>query len=75
MVLSEKDGVSYWLDEGYLNRLLCRLGGRCEFFLHKGTYSQGCITVDKNNAAASKQFDALMGLLEGDAPNTMTVKP
>jgi len=57
--------------------LMCRFGDlRCGFNLHKGTYSLGCITFDKNDPVASKTFDSVADMLATDAPsNTMTVLP
>lgn len=59
-----------------LNRTLCRFGvGRCEFFLHKGSYSEGCITVDKGNEKATTQWSNLMEMLKNEPQNNMTVIP
>ncbi|MET1257678.1 tlde1 domain-containing protein, partial [Aliikangiella maris] len=76
MEWSAKYGGSYWLKEGWWTRQLCKAGrGRCEFFLHKGNNSNGCITVDPDNAEAMKQFDELMDMLGKESKNTMTVMP
>jgi RHS repeat-associated protein len=57
--------------------LLCRLGlKRCGFNLHLGTYSEGCITFDKNDPAAQDAFKKISNLFSADAPtNTLTVIP
>ncbi|MET1257601.1 tlde1 domain-containing protein, partial [Aliikangiella maris] len=77
MEWSAKYGGSYWLKEGWLAAQLCsRLGwGRCEFFLHKGNDSDGCITVDPDNSEAMKQFNDLMDMLSKESKNTMEVTP
>ncbi len=76
MEKSSKFGGSFWLKESFLDRQLCKLGyGRCEFFLHEGTYSAGCITVDKNNSDVMDKFDRIRDFLNGETDNTMTVEP
>ena len=76
MIPSDKYGRSWWLKEGFFTRQLCKLGvGRCEFYFHKGTYSQGCITMDKNNESAMEKFVKIKKLLRRDTNNTMTVIP
>ena len=75
MIETEKYGGSYWLREGMLDRFLCsRFNiGRCEFFLHLGRVSAGCITVQRENNLATRQFDELRVLLRDDRPNRMRV--
>jgi RHS repeat-associated protein len=55
--------------------LLCRLGfKRCGFNLHIGTISEGCITFDKNDPAATDAFNKISNLFSADSPNnTLTV--
>lgn len=57
--------------------LLCRLGlKRCGFNLHLGTFSEGCITFDKNDPVAVDTFRRISDLFTSDAPNnTLTVIP
>ena len=57
--------------------LLCRLGlKRCGFNLHLGTYSEGCITFNKNDPAAQDAFKKISDLFSADSPNnTLTVIP
>jgi len=66
MIRTEKFGGSYWLDEDYIDRFFSDRSG---FFLHEGTRSLGCITVERGDPA----WDRLMALLDGDTYNTMTV--
>jgi hypothetical protein len=74
MVPSSKYGGSWWLKEGWFARQLCKLGiGRCEFFLHLGTVTLGCITVDKFNPIAVEQFERLRKVLGRDPKNTLEV--
>ena len=76
MIRSDKYGGSYWLKESFLDRRLCSLDvGRCEFFLHEGTGSAGCINVDKRDYNALSQWDELMNLLDSEPDNTLTVAP
>jgi RHS repeat-associated protein len=76
MIPSEKYGGSWWLKEGFFTRQFCKLGiGRCEFFFHEGTISEGCITVDRTNENARKQFNDIKKILRTDPTNTMTVVP
>jgi hypothetical protein len=76
MIPSDKYGGSYWLKEGWVTRQLCKLGfGRCEFFLHLGSYSAGCITVERTDTSSPQQFDKLKELLRGDPKNTLEVVP
>jgi RHS repeat-associated protein len=76
LVPSRKHHGSYWLKEGFVKRQLCKLGvGRCEFFFHLGTYSLGCITVERENLHARQQFDRIRSILRGDSHNTVTVVP
>jgi len=65
---ADKYGGSYWLDEGRLRRLF---NDRSGFFLHEGSISHGGITVKQGSPA----LNDLMNLLDGDANNTMTVRP
>jgi RHS repeat-associated protein len=57
--------------------LLCRLGlKRCGFNLHLGTYSEGCITFDKNDPVAQDTFKKISNLFSADgSDNTLTVIP
>jgi RHS repeat-associated protein len=56
---------------------LCRLGlKRCGFNLHLGTFSEGCITFDKNDPVSVDTFNRISDLFTNDAPNnTLTVIP
>jgi RHS repeat-associated protein len=75
LVPSTKYGGSWWLKEGWLTRQLCKLGfGRCEFFLHLGTVTLGCITVDRNNPLAVDLFNRLRDLLNADPKSRITVE-
>jgi len=59
--------------DGVMCRLLLK---RCGFNLHLGTYSEGCITFDKNDPTARDTFDKISTLFSADAPNnTLTVIP
>jgi hypothetical protein len=60
-----------------IDGVLCRLGLiRCGFNLHLGTYSEGCITFDKNDPVAVATFGSMSSLFMSDAPNnTLTVVP
>lgn len=76
MERTNKYGGSYWLKEGIYDRQICKLGfGRCEFFLHKGARSLGCITANKNNSDTMKQWENLMNVLDSETSNTMVVQP
>jgi RHS repeat-associated protein len=76
LIPSSKYGGSWWLREGFFGRQMCKLGiGRCEFFLHEGTISLGCITIDRTNEDARKQFGDIKSMLRGDATNTLQVRP
>ena len=66
MIRTEKFGGSYWLDEGRIDRFFSDRSG---FFLHEGTRSLGCITVESGDPA----WDKLISLLDGDTNSTMTV--
>jgi hypothetical protein len=62
MVPTDKYGGSWWLKEGVVTRQVCKLGvGRCEFFLHLGSMSLGCITRHHTSrlfpGAPSGEFD------------------
>ncbi len=73
---STKFGGSWWLKEPWLTRQLCKVGmGRCEFFLHGGTVSLGCITVNKMDPIAMEQWDNLKKLLNRESTNRMVVVP
>jgi RHS repeat-associated protein len=75
MVPSEKYGGSWWLKEDWLQRQLCQYLdiGRCEFFLHEGGRSLGCITADRTNPTASERFGKLKELLRKDPSNSLEV--
>ncbi|MDH5640117.1 MAG: DUF2778 domain-containing protein [Nitrospira sp.] len=76
LVPTTKYGGSYWLKEGWLTRQLCKAGfGRCEFFLHLGVRSEGCITVVRTDSTATGQFNKLKDLLQNDPTNSLEVKP
>jgi RHS repeat-associated protein len=76
MESSEKYNGSYWLNPGFVERQLYKLNlVRGEFYLHKGTYSEGCITVDKNNPEAVAAWSLLGDLLRRDLHNTLKVTP
>jgi hypothetical protein len=48
----------------------CILGiERCDFEFHPGTLSLGCITVDKTNQAAMKQYGNVNNLLNRENGN------
>jgi RHS repeat-associated protein len=49
---------------------------RAGFNLHAGSFSQGCITVEKDNPTAMKQFTELVEMLKSDTgENILIVKP
>jgi len=74
MIRSEKYGGSWWLKENFITRQICTLGyGRCQFYLHIGYYSKGCITVNANNTDAVHKFNELKCLLDSELSNKMTV--
>ncbi|MFO0775965.1 MAG: RHS repeat-associated core domain-containing protein [Nitrospiraceae bacterium] len=76
MVPTDKYGGSYWLKEGWFSRQLCKMGfGRCEFFLHAGMFSRGCITADKTDPIATSQYGDLKQLLSRDPSNVLEVTP
>jgi hypothetical protein len=76
MVPSNMYGGSWWLDEGRLRRIPWKFGiGRAEFFLHLGTRSKGCITVEKTDVEATKDFRKLRLVLNLDPKNTLSVQP
>jgi RHS repeat-associated protein len=76
MIPSDKYGGSWWLKEKFLTRQLCKLGmGRCEFFFHRGTFSEGCITAEGHNSRTSGQFERIRRILRGDSRNRLTVEP
>jgi hypothetical protein len=60
-----------------LDGLLCRLGlKRCGFNIHLGHFSEGCITFNRDDPNAIKEFDQISNLLSQDAPNnTLVVSP
>jgi len=49
--------------------------GRCGFQLHPGTNSEGCITIDKDNAEAQSQYDNIKAILRQDEHNQIFVTP
>jgi hypothetical protein len=55
----------------------CYLGlARCGFELHPGGISLGCITVDKHNSPAMKQYNQVNALLNEEVGyNQLTVVP
>jgi RHS repeat-associated protein len=57
--------------------VLYRLGlKRSGFNLHPGTYSEGCITFDKNDPVAMLEYSRMSVMFANDAPNnTLTVIP
>jgi len=78
MVRSDHYGGSFWLKDGNIfTRQICkRYGyGRCEFYLHKGFRSLGCITAFKGNKDTMVNWDNLMNMLNSEITNTMIVKP
>jgi RHS repeat-associated protein len=76
MVAVENYGGSYWLDEGSAQRLGCSLGyGRCEFFLHSGSRSNGCITVREEDQATKDSWRRMKEIVGDQAEDTMTVVP
>lgn len=76
MIRTGKYGGSYWLKEGWLDRQFCKAGlGRCEFYMHKGSISEGCITASNRDPGTMDQWDDLMEMLDGEDNNTMTVTP
>jgi hypothetical protein len=56
---------------------MCILGlRRCGFMLHPGGISLGCITADRNNPDAMKQYDAVNSLLDSEkGSNSLKVSP
>ena len=77
MEYSEKYGGSYFLKQTLGQRISYSvLGrGRGEFYLHKGSISEGCITANKYNDKAMTQWSNLMDMLRGEGSNTLTVSP
>ena len=77
MVESERHEGWWWLKEDMFTRQLCKIGlERCGFFLHLGTTSLGCITVQRGDEEARRQFESLSQMLKRDAPrNRMKVEP
>ncbi|MCU4538422.1 RHS domain-containing protein, partial [Acinetobacter bereziniae] len=67
----DKYGGSWWLDEGIINR---RLRNRGEFYLHEGSISHGCITVNKMNDSGTSKFFKLKRLFEGTSPKMIIEK-
>ena len=65
---------TWWLNEGRITRLF---RNRSEFFLHPGTVSKGCITInDKDNALGMKKYNELADLLNKSATKrVMIVEP
>ncbi|MEM9101708.1 MAG: RHS repeat-associated core domain-containing protein [Pseudomonadota bacterium] len=76
MVTSEKYGGSFWLRENWFQRQLClHLGkGRCGFFLHKGTLSDGCINVNKMDENAMQEWDRMSDMLSKERDNWLEVQ-
>jgi RHS repeat-associated protein len=73
---SSKFGGSFWIKENWISRQLCKLRlNRCEFFLHRGTLSNGCITVLKgNNLPNTDRFGTIKNFIDGDiGPHSITV--
>jgi hypothetical protein len=78
MEYSTKYGGSWWLKDGnQMTRKLCKdLDiGRCEFFLHAGSVSIGCVTLQKTDPKVMQQFENVKKILKHDPKNTMTVIP
>src|SRR5437867_11029710 len=75
MIESDKYGGSWWLAESWITRQICRRLhiGRCQFFLHSGYTSQGCINVDKQSPSGLEQWEQIKKVLNGDPKNTLTV--
>lgn len=67
----DKYGGSWWLDEGIINR---RLRNRGEFYLHEGSISHGCITVNKMNDSGTSKFFKLKRLFDGKSPKIIIEK-
>ncbi len=67
----DKYGGSWWLDEGMINR---RLRNRSEFYLHEGSISHGCITVNKMNDFGTSKFYKLKQLFDGMNPKMIIEK-
>lgn len=68
---------SFWLKENRLSDNACKiLGiGRCGFFLHVGSISNGCITVNRGNTNAVNRYNALKDLIQQDPVNVLIVVP
>lgn len=74
MEFSTMYGGSFLLKSNIYQRLSHRLGvARGQFYLHKGSISHGCITVDKNNETSMRQWEELINMLTGEQRNTLTV--
>jgi RHS repeat-associated protein len=76
LIPSDKFGGSYWLEDGWWARQICKLKlGRCGFFLHQGTLSYGCVTVLKgNNLPNTNRFSPVKRLIDQDSgPHSITV--
>ena len=59
-----------------IDGLECRLGiKRCGFNLHPGTFSEGCITFDKNDPMAMLEYSRMSAMFAQDQNNTLTVIP
>lgn len=64
-------GDTWWLDEGRWNRIF---RDRSQFFLHPGTVSHGCITVDTNNQQGMAKYNNLAEMLKKNSSSrTMIV--
>ncbi|NUO77958.1 MAG: DUF2778 domain-containing protein [Lysobacter sp.] len=76
MVRSEKYEGSYLLKGNDYMRLSYRLDvARGEFYLHKGTISLGCITIDKRNSMLMEQWEELFNALGAESRNILSVSP
>ncbi|WP_373777528.1 RHS repeat-associated core domain-containing protein [Glaesserella sp.] len=72
MIRTDKFGGSWWLDEGFFTRIF---RSRNSFYLHKGSVSWGCITVDKTNAQGMSKYSELEQILKDvDSPEMTVVK-
>jgi RHS repeat-associated protein len=49
---------------------LCRLGKkRCDFLMHPGRISWGCVTVDRDNVLAMENYGKINDLLQRESPS------
>lgn len=60
-----------------IDGLLCRIGlKRCGFNIHLGTFSEGCLTFDKNDPVAVSSYMRINDLFLSDSSgNALTVVP